>query len=384
MHSKYAAVMEEPGTGKVDLSWIADTKEASPLHKGSCQIEDGDAGGHSLEVFEKMKYEGSFASEPGEPAPLSKNQQKKLKRKQEWKEGREARKVRRKEKNKAKREKDNAAVATDGVRESIQVASQDRQQTRRAVQLPITFIVDCQFDDMMTDNERTSLSSQLTRCYSANKRAPFRAHLAISSFGGKLKDDRFDSTLNRNHESWRGVTFHSEDFMQVAGRAGEVMRDSKFGDTIAGTWASIKSTAAGQLSAASTEEARTPLTQGEVIYLTSESCNTLQSLKPYSTYIIGGLVDKNRHKGVCYKRALDRGIKTAKLPINDHMKMHTRYVLTTNQVNEIMLKWLECGDWGEAFVQVMPKRKGGVLKNSAGTPVSCDQSTDEDKQCEHA
>jgi tRNA (guanine9-N1)-methyltransferase len=27
-----------------------------------------------------------------------------------------------------------------------------------------------------------------------------------------------------------------------------------------------------------------------------------------------------------------------------------------------MVKWLECGDWGEAFMKVIPKRKGGTLK----------------------
>ncbi|KAK3072120.1 hypothetical protein LTS18_014704, partial [Coniosporium uncinatum] len=30
----------------------------------------------------------------------------------------------------------------------------------------------------------------------------------------------------------------------------------------------------------------------------------------------------------------------------------------------IMLKWLEFGDWGEAFDQVIPKRKGGTLKST--------------------
>jgi len=44
------------------------------------------------------------------------------------------------------------------------------------------------------------------------------------------------------------------------------------------------------------------------------------------------------------------------------MEMQSRFVLATNHVHEIMVKWLECGDWGEAFMQVIPKRKGGKLK----------------------
>lgn|SRR5437773_9651260 len=37
--------------------------------------------------------------------------------------------------------------------------------------------------------------------------------------------------------------------------------------------------------------------------------------------------------------------------------MASRHVLTVNQVLEIMLKWLESGDWELAFMQVIPKRK---------------------------
>jgi len=49
--------------------------------------------------------------------------------------------------------------------------------------------------------------------------------------------------------------------------------------------------------------------------------------------------------------------------------MNSRSVLATNHVSEIMLKWLELGDWGEAFIQVIPKRKGGKLRG-AGSAVS--------------
>ena len=106
--------------------------------------------------------------------------------------------------------------------------------------------------------------------------------------------------------------------------------------------------------------------EAEIVYLTSDSEHTLDRLKPYSTYIIGGLVDKNRHKGICYKRACDRGIKTAKLPIAEYMEMQSRFVLATNHVVEIMVRWLECGDWGEAFLKVVPKRKGGRLRSLGG------------------
>ncbi|KAK5396728.1 tRNA (guanine(9)-N(1))-methyltransferase, partial [Exophiala xenobiotica] len=47
------------------------------------------------------------------------------------------------------------------------------------------------------------------------------------------------------------------------------------------------------------------------------------------------------------------------------MDMQSRKVLTTNHVVEIMIRWLECGDWGEAFMKVIPKRKGGKLRGES-------------------
>jgi tRNA (guanine9-N1)-methyltransferase len=35
-----------------------------------------------------------------------------------------------------------------------------------------------------------------------------------------------------------------------------------------------------------------------------------------------------------------------------------------------MLKWLECRDWGEAFMKVIPQRKGGTLKGKNGEEVT--------------
>jgi tRNA (guanine9-N1)-methyltransferase len=119
--------------------------------------------------------------------------------------------------------------------------------------------------------------------------------------------------------------------------------------------------------------------EAETVYLTSESDYTLTELKPYSTYIIGGLVDKNREKGICYKRATKCGIKTARLPIGEFMDMQSRKVLATNHVNEIMIRWLECGDWGEAFMKVIPKRKGGRLKGTASEGDADDNLDEEDE-----
>jgi tRNA (guanine9-N1)-methyltransferase len=212
------------------------------------------------------------------------------------------------------------------------------------------------------------LGLQITRCYSDNRKAQYRTHLALSSFGGKMKE-RFDGILAQQYTSWKGFRFFEEDFVAVAGKSKEWMTGAE-GGKVAGAMVQDKEEN-GQTLEDATEE-------GEIIYLSSESDNVLTHLKPNSTYIIGGLVDKNRHKGICHKRAVARGIKTAKLPIKEYLEMRDRQVLVTNHVLEILLKWMEFGDWGKAFMEVMPKRKGGKLREDGGDDEASEVGGEED------
>ena len=321
----------------------------------------------------------SIQYEDGEAPPLSKNKLKKLKRDQEWEANRAKRKEKRREKQIEKKQRKRAArqeltpnaptdqtPAPDNGQDN-KIAEPKKLTRQEYRQVPITLVLDCGFDDLMIDKELKSLSSQVTRCYSDNHKAPFQAHLAISSFGGYLKE-RFDGLLAGHHRSWKNVRFLEGDFVQAADEAKEWMRGES-GGKLAGALA--KEDGPAQISHDQGEV-------GEVVYLTSDSPDTLTGLRPYSTYIIGGLVDRNRHKGVCYKRAMERGMRTAKLPIGDYMQMTSRFVLATNHVAEIMLRWLELGDWGKAFLQVMPKRKGGVLIPNVQS--ASDEADDDDSQ----
>lgn len=323
---------------------------------------------HGCLLLGRMSKETEIPSSPrvladtAEP-PLSKTKLKKLKRDQQWEENRAKRKAKRKEKVQEKKQRKRAARAVANPDSTLQLQSIEQSKERKPasllqnkkapkyLQLPVTLILDCQFDDLMMDKERKSLASQITRCYSDNHKAPFQTHLVVSSFGGHLKD-RFDGILAGNHRSWKNVRFLETDLVDAANQADEWMRQTGGGE--------IAAALVDRYGTESSPSAKAR--EGEMVYLTSDSPNTLTEICPYSTYVIGGLVDKNRHKGICYKKAMDRGIKTAKLPIGDYMQMTSRFVLATNHVAEIILRWLECGDWGQAFLQVVPKRKGGTLK----------------------
>jgi tRNA (guanine9-N1)-methyltransferase len=413
------------------------------------------------------------AEKAPQPEGLSKNAWKKLQKKADWEAGREYRKAKRKQKIQEKKERTRTAKAEARAQSTTpSTTNGNTAKTRiRHKRLPVTFLIDCGFDDLMTEKERISLGSQLTRSYSDNIRAPFQAHIVVSSWGGLLKE-RFDTVLEKHHENWRGVVFSDKGFEEAAERAKEVMK-GPYGGEMAGIFsryslaeqpeigsgkiraqpdlsvraiegqpelnsivpyeagslfpASVEGSdqsasqatdqkPAGQIEHSSIEDptSSSPVPdlsanlgvdrasqqggntsllsngspfangqrpapsvdhshpsngvsdtdQGEVIYLTSDSPYTLDELKPYSTYIIGGLVDKNRHKGICYQTACEKGLKTAKLPIGEFMEMQSRFVLATNHVVEIMVRWLECGDWGKAFLDVIPKRKGGKLKDT--------------------
>ncbi|KAF2846025.1 hypothetical protein T440DRAFT_406667 [Plenodomus tracheiphilus IPT5] len=296
---------------------------------------------------------------------MSKNQLKKQRRHERWESGRDDRKAKRKEKIKEKKERRREYYAQappdeNGNRPKPPPIRPPRHSAGLGQQVPITVIFDCDFEDLMYDNELKSLGLQITRCYSDNRKAKFRTHLALANFGGKMKE-RFDGILAQQYTSWKGFQFFEEDFVAVAEKSKEWMTGPKGGE-VAGALAPLQND--GQTAEEAPGEGETE--EGEIVYLSSESDNVLTHLKPNSTYIIGGLVDKNRHKGICHKRAVARGIKTAKLPIGQYLEMKSRQVLVTNHVLEIMLKWLEFGDWGKAFIEVMPKRKGGRLKGEGG------------------
>jgi tRNA (guanine9-N1)-methyltransferase len=75
-------------------------------------------------------------------------------------------------------------------------------------------------------------------------------------------------------------------------------------------------------------------------------------------------VDRNRLKGITYEKAVAENIETAKLPLDECIKMmgnSKTKVLTVNHVFEILLKFAESSSWVNAFQTTLPERKDVVV-----------------------
>lgn len=341
-----------------------------------------------------------------QPTPMSKNALKRLRKQKEWEEGREDRRLKRKEKRLAHK------VRVRSEKKALVAAGADpnavyNRNKRPGTLVPIAIVIDCDFEQYMTDKERISLSSQVTRAYSDNRNAKYKAHLWVAGFNGRL-EERFNNVLQAQQNSWKGASVFAGDFVACAAAARAQMAERK----------TVRPPTAGdeEAAAAETEEQNQrqqlligplqrsldspvpwprdatdpfPLPDPEppldpaykdVVYLSSDSPYTLERLEPNTTYVVGGLVDKNREKGLCYRRARERGIRTARLPIGQFMVMQSRQVLVTNHVVDIMLKWLEFEDWGKAFLSVIPKRKGGKLREEHEEGAEEEAEEDEEEE----
>ncbi|XP_036318406.1 tRNA methyltransferase 10 homolog A isoform X3 [Rhagoletis pomonella] len=100
----------------------------------------------------------------------------------------------------------------------------------------------------------------------------------------------------------------------------------------------------------------------KIVYLTCESDTVLDRIEGDFVYVIGGLVDHNHHKGLCHKRATEIGLRTARLPLSEHVNMKTRAVLSTFHVFEILMRVTEGKSWTDAIMETLPVRKGAKPK----------------------
>ncbi|KAL7282698.1 hypothetical protein ACG7TL_004172 [Trametes sanguinea] len=300
--------------------------------------------------------------------PLSKKAQKKLAKAayiaERKKERRAAEKERRKEKKRLLAEK--LAAGELDPEEEAELQKRKRQRTDKG---PRTFfnarvVVDLGFDEMMTENEVKSLTSQLAYTYSANRKAehPFSSLLFTSLNGRTL--ERMDATNNAAYKRWVGAEWWAEGYERLWANTEDAQRQEDDAESSRERVKDGQGEAAAQdddavgASRSTKAKGHAKAAQDTVVYLTADADDELTELKEGETYIIGGIVDHNRYKNLCLNKSKEHNIRSARLPIGTYLsELRTRKVLTVNQTFEILLKWVDTRDWEQALYSVIPKRK---------------------------
>lgn len=256
---------------------------------------------------------------------MSKRQRKRLQKRQFFVEHRKIKRKEKKERKKAEKRKLQEEKETEDGKEGVSSASDNLTNNKEKLSCEkkkfrsmnsehassLRVAIDLSFDDLMTDRDIHKLLKQIQRTYSINRRADRPIQLYLTSFGGRSK-----TILDEIHCKYTSWDVH--------------IKEESYGDVFS---------------------------QEDVVYLTSDSPNVLSEVDESKAYIIGGLVDHNHHKGLCYRLAVERGIAHARLPISECVKLKSRTVITVNHVFEIMLLYSQTKDWKESLVQVLPARK---------------------------
>lgn len=192
-----------------------------------------------------------------------------------------------------------------------------------------TCVVDLDFGDLMHEREIGSLAQQLSYCYCSNRRAGFPLKLAFTSFGGAL-----EAKMTIGHPNWVAVKYAAQSYVDL-------------------------------------------FDKDKIVYLSSESEDVLETpLRDDTAYVVGGLVDHNRQKGLTHRLATEAGVRTARLPIDEHLAMSTRRVLAVNHVVELLVHLGSGLDWPNALLKVIPERRGAKEKASATSGASGQDASD--------
>lgn len=210
---------------------------------------------------------------------LSRRKQKKLLKLAKWEVVKKQKRLNERQKYKEKRATEVASGIPGPQKLRKALKNNKMENSKNTVRVAIDF----DYDEMMIDKDIAKCAKQLLRVYTLNRKStmPIRLHYTSLRSGSKI-----EKALQRNdgYSNW-DVKLTSESYLNIFDRE-------------------------------------------SIVYLTSDSDTVLEVVDPSAAYIIGGLVDHNHHKGLSLQKAEANGLKTARLPLSEHIEMKTRTVLT--------------------------------------------------------
>lgn len=210
---------------------------------------------------------------------LSRRKQKKLLKMAKWEETRKMKRLKERAKRKERRVEEVKLGLPGPCSKRKKLKLNKMENSPNLVSVAIDF----NYDELMLDKDIAKCAKQMLWSYTTNRKSsmPIKLH-----FTGIAENSRIEKALSRNdgYKNW-DVNIHQKSYLDLFDR-------------------------------------------NSIVYLTSDSDNVLHELEPHTVYIIGGLVDHNHHKGLSLQRAQENGLRTARLPLSEHIEMKTRSVLT--------------------------------------------------------
>uniref|UniRef100_M4BYY6 tRNA (guanine(9)-N(1))-methyltransferase n=1 Tax=Hyaloperonospora arabidopsidis (strain Emoy2) TaxID=559515 RepID=M4BYY6_HYAAE len=171
----------------------------------------------------------------------------------------------------------------------------------------------------MNDKELRSLANQLKFCYGAIKKMPEPFQLIFCNPSERLEHSLERFGASHWHVQWR--------------------RDS-----------------------ASVADHFEP---DQLVYLSPDSPNVLNKIDPEKIYVVGGIVDKSRKKGATLNAALEAGVTTVRLPIQEYIPERLDHILNVNTVLDVLILSQGTDDWTRVLELALPQRKRSQVGRKA-------------------
>lgn len=210
---------------------------------------------------------------------LSRRKQKKLLKLAKWEQTKKMKRLKERQKYKEKRavEREKGIPGPRKTRKALKMNKMENSKNT------VRVAIDFDYDELMSDKDIAKCVKQLLRVYTLNRKSsmPIQLHYTSIRENGKI-----ENALKRNdgYQNW-DVHIQRKSFIEL-------------------------------------------FDKDSIVYLTSESDKVLTEIDPNAAYIIGGLIDHNHHKGLSLQKAQANQLRTARLPLSEHISMKTRTVLT--------------------------------------------------------
>lgn len=262
-----------------------------------------------------------FGQKQTDLVDMSKNQLKKLKNKLIWERDLPKLKKQKKERLKAKKKALSAKVAElkkEGKDASHLIAQIPRRGKRsRTFKKEMTeklkdcppIIIDCSFEAVSEPKEITSLVNQLTQILGSNKYLEQPLNLIVTGVGPKTMDHIKD----RDGDKWL-MDIRQEDYLSIYPKE-------------------------------------------QLVYLSGDAEEEVETIEEGKIYIIGGLVDHNRLKNITLEKAKKQGIKLQRFKIEGNVKLNSRSILSVNQCFDIVHRLYNGRSMRDSLLESIPKRK---------------------------